>query len=102
MPIPLSWTGGVPSQTQPYSWPAEHAKDAISPSFQYSFMALTLSHTSVQPTTKSFGGTLPPSLSLVANIVVHASSLKRGLAFFKFASSAWNADLAAVSDCTVL
>merc|ERR1719231_499749 len=62
-----------------------HAKDAVSPDFQYSFISRMKSHTSGHPSTYSAGGTDPPSLFLVSNIFEHSSLEKYG-----FSALSWS------------
>merc|ERR550514_2340670 len=78
--ISLMDTGGTPSYAHPNSWPLPQAYSAFAPALQYSFMALMNSQTSVQPATCSFGGTGPPRLILVSNMVVQVASAKSGFA----------------------
>eukprot|EP00929_Paragymnodinium_shiwhaense_P124389 TRINITY_DN9974_c1_g2_i2.p1 TRINITY_DN9974_c1_g2~~TRINITY_DN9974_c1_g2_i2.p1 ORF type:complete len:108 (+),score=31.46 TRINITY_DN9974_c1_g2_i2:55-378(+) len=77
-PMSAAVTGGVPSYTQPNFFTSSQAYEAMSPLPQYSFMALAEAQTSVQPVTKSFGGTEPPSFFFVSNMPTQASSEKLG------------------------
>merc|ERR550537_1649959 len=77
-PMSPAVTGGVPSLTHPKSPACSHANDAVSPDFQYSFIDRMKSQTSGHPSTYSAGGTEPPSLFFVSNILVHSSLEKYG------------------------
>merc|ERR1719277_842004 len=75
-PMSARVVGGVAAQVHPYVLPCSDANWVIEPEPQYSLMSLAILHTSVQPVTKSFGGTALPSFCICANMLLQLSAEK--------------------------